>query len=103
MEGIPEIKSYVRYQSTFYDIKQGNEVQSKEILMVDSNFFSVFSFPLLSGNESTALSSPRSIVISEDLAKIQFGTVNALNETILIKDGENFEPYTVKGLSLIHI
>lgn len=99
MEGIPEIKSYVRYQSTFYDIKQGNEVQSKEILMVDSNFFSVFSFPLLSGNELTALSSPRSIVISEEMAKIQFGTVNALNETILIKDGENFEPYTVKGIA----
>lgn len=97
--GVPEINAFVRYQNSFYDIKQGTEVISQNIHVTDSNFFSVFTFPFLSGNPSTALSNPRSIVISEDLAKKQFGDTDALNKTIMIKDGENFEPYTVTGVT----
>ncbi len=98
-EAIPEISAFVRFQSSYYDMQQGTEVRSKEILLVDSNFFSVFTFPLLRGDELTALSSPRSIVISEDLARTQFGSIDAINETILIKEGEMFEPYTVTGVA----
>src|ERR1043165_8583210 len=45
-ENIPEIKHFVRIQSGEKDIKTGTEVKGQELLVVDSAFFDVFSFPL---------------------------------------------------------
>jgi putative ABC transport system permease protein len=101
--GVPEIRAFVRYQGSRKDMKQGTEVKSQEAFIADSSFFSVFSFPLLSGNPKTALKDPKSVVISEELAEKQFGTTDALGKTILFKDsydeGSQFEPYTVTGVS----
>src|SRR3569623_1020048 len=44
-ENVPGIKSFVRVQNGAEDIKKGTEVQSQSVLYVDSNFFSVFTFP----------------------------------------------------------
>ena len=76
---IPEIQSFVRYQPGETDIKTDKDVQSQDICYVDSNFFSLFSFPLLQGDAKTALSQPNAIVISEDLARKQFGTSKKTN------------------------
>ena len=43
---IPGIQSFVRIQSQRKDIKKGTDITSHEMLYVDSNFFSMFSFPL---------------------------------------------------------
>src|SRR5690348_8078970 len=64
---IPEIKSFVRLQGGYQDIKIGTEIKGQQLLHADTNFFSVFSFPLLQGDAKTALSQPYSIVISEDV------------------------------------
>ena len=74
---IPEIQSFVRLQSDMKDIKKGVEIKSQELFRADSNFFSVFSLPLLMGNPRTALKEPHSVVISTDMADRQFGTTNA--------------------------
>jgi len=97
---IPEIKTFVRLQSDRKDIKTGTEIKSQDMLSVDSNFFSVFSFPLISGNAKTALLNPNSVVISEDMAKKQFGTRDALGKIIMMKDREDkFVPYAVTGVA----
>ncbi|PWV46146.1 ABC transporter permease [Chitinophaga sp. S165] len=97
---IPEIKAFVRIQSDRKDIRTGVDINSQEIHLVDSNFFSLFSFPLLSGNPKTALLAPDAIVISEDLAMKQFGTRDALGKTIMMKGGDDaFKPYTVTGVA----
>src|SRR5690606_22332845 len=41
----------------------------EKVYCVDSTFFTVFSFPFLSGNPATALVTPSSVVISESIAK----------------------------------
>lgn len=98
--GIPEIKSFVRMQSWHKDIKTGNEIKSKEFHLVDSNFLTFFSFALLSGDPTTALLDPHSIVLSEDMAVQQFGTKQAQGKIMMIKnqDGE-FSPYHVSGVA----
>ena len=96
---IPEIRGFVRVQSGYTDVRQGNKVYSQPIVTVDSNFFSVFSFPLLSGNPATALLNPGSIVLSEDAAMKYFGTTNALGKTLLILPNGVFQPYTVTGVA----
>jgi putative ABC transport system permease protein len=96
---VPGIRSFVRIQSNYMDMKNGDDVKSEEIFDVDSNFFSIFSFPLVSGNPKTALLQPNSMVISEDVAKQRFGTTQAINKTIMVKDNDNFVPYTVTAVA----
>jgi ABC-type antimicrobial peptide transport system permease subunit len=101
--GVPEIQAFVRYHGHRNDIKKGNEIKSEEIFRVDSTFFSVFSFPLLSGDPKTALREPRSVVMSEEMAEKHFGNKNVLGKTVLMKDSfdkdARFEPYTVTGVA----
>lgn len=97
--GIPEIKSFVRLAADNRDVKQGTEIKSQLIHLTDSNFFSVFTFPLLSGNPTTALLQPHSVVISEEVAKQHFGATDALNKTILFKNNDKFQPYVVTGVA----
>jgi len=96
---IPEIQSFVRFQDGFVDIKNKTGVHSYEIFYTDSSFFSIFSFPLLSGNPNTCLLAPRSVVVSEEAAKNQFGTVQAVGKILMIKDGDQFLPYTVMAVT----
>jgi putative ABC transport system permease protein len=96
---IPGIQSFVRIQSQHRDIRKGMDISSHELLEVDSNFFSMFSFPLMEGNPKTCLRELHSIVLSEDEAKKQFGTRQAIGQTVMMKDEENFIPYTVTAVA----
>jgi len=98
-QNVPGIKSFVRVDSRYEDIKTGITVQSQRVLHVDSNFFSVFTFPLLSGNPETCLTEPNSIVLSEDLAKKKFNTTDAAGKVMMIKEDSTFVPYKVTAVA----
>jgi putative ABC transport system permease protein len=98
-QNVPGIESCVRIDNRFEDIKTGTAVQSQSLLYVDSNFFSVFTFPLLSGDAKTCLTEPHSIVLSEDAAKKQFGTTDAVGKIMLIKEDGLFAPYKVTAVA----
>jgi putative ABC transport system permease protein len=96
---LPEVQSHLRLAKGFWDVKLGDVVQSQSVLLADSNFLSLLTFPLLHGNARTALHEPNSIVITEDMAIRHFGTVDALDKTILFERGGEFKPYTVTGIA----
>lgn len=96
---VPGIRSFVRLTGGREDIRSGNEVRSLPVLQVDSSFFSVFSFPLLSGNRATCLLEPHSMVLSEDEALTQFGTRDALGKVVMVRENETFVPYTVTAVA----
>ena len=98
-QNVPGIKSFVRVDNRYEDIKTGTGVQSQSSLHVDSNFFSVFTFPLLSGDPKTCLTEPHSIVLSEDAAKKQFGTADALGKIMMLKEDNTFVPYKVTAVA----
>ena len=54
--------------------------------LVDSNFFQVFSIPLLKGNPKTALSDVNSVVISASVAKKYFGNADPIGQVLRSKD-----------------
>jgi putative ABC transport system permease protein len=89
----------VRVDYRYEDIKTGTAIQSQSVLHVDSNFFSVFTFPLLSGNPESCLTEPHSIVISEDIAKKKFNTTDAAGKIIMIKEDSTFVPYKVTAVA----
>jgi putative ABC transport system permease protein len=96
---VPGINDYVRVKGEYRDVRQKNQVNGYEMLSADPSFFSIFSFPLVYGNAKTALKEPRSIVISEEKAIQFFGKKNALNKTIEIKEGDEFQTFTVTGIT----
>jgi putative ABC transport system permease protein len=96
---IPEIVSYVRIQSDEKDIRHNNEIKNYEQLLVDSNFFSVFTFPLIAGNPATCLTDPKGIVLSEDMAMKFFNSKEVLGKSLEIKDDGKFEPYLITGVT----
>ncbi|MBV9962631.1 MAG: ABC transporter permease [Parafilimonas sp.] len=98
-QNVPDIKAFVRVQSGTENIKTGTEVKSQDLLYVDSTFFDVFSFPLRSGNRHTCLQDPSSVVISEDEAKKQFGTTDAVGKIIMLQDDSVFVPHKVTAVA----
>jgi len=98
-EQIPEIGEFVRLESAYCNVKMGTSVFEQEALWVDENFFSVFSFPLVSGDPATALTDPHFVVISEDVAEKYFGKNNAIGKILQLNPGKQFEPFVVSGVA----
>jgi predicted permease len=65
------------------------------VVAADSGFFSVFAYPLISGDPSDALRRPHSIVLTEKLAAKYFGDSNPVGKTINL---ENRYTFTVTGV-----
>jgi len=76
----PEVEDAVRMVrggKTMY--KNGAlRVYQDKIYFTDSNFFHVFTYPLLDGNANTALIAPNSMVVTESVAKKIFGTTTGI-------------------------
>jgi len=96
---LPEIQDFVRIQGGSYTIKRGNEVFDQEALYVDSNFFSVFTFPIVHGNPQNALNDPHSIVLSEEIAEKYFGKGNPVGNTLNLKVDDKFQPFRVAAVT----
>ncbi|HEY4291073.1 MAG TPA: ABC transporter permease [Puia sp.] len=56
------------------------------IAFVDSNFFQVFTLPLLKGNAKTALTQPNSVIITRAVAKKYFGDADPVGKVLEFKD-----------------
>jgi putative ABC transport system permease protein len=97
---IPEIASIVRLKQGNCLIKKGNETFNESLHYTDDNFFSVFSFPLTEGDAKTALTNPRSIVITEETAKKYFGTTHAIGRSLQVNlNGNAFETFIVSAVA----
>jgi putative ABC transport system permease protein len=79
-----EIKKAVRVMPSNDLISFGNtSFNEKKVYLADSDFFSLFSFPLIRGNASTVLKEPNSIVLTETTAKKYFGNIdNAMGKVV---------------------
>jgi len=87
----PAVEDYARTlkfrRVVRYENKQFSE---KRFLYADASFFKIFSFPLLKGDASDALSTTDKIVVTESAAKKYFGTTDAIGRTVRINDAKDF-------------
>jgi len=67
-----------------------------QLAFVDSNFFRVFTLPLIKGNARTALLQPNSVVITREVAKKYFGDADPIGKVLVFKDAN--ASLTVTGL-----
>lgn len=99
---IPEVEHVVRIHTagemlpiTFDERGQEKFFNDDHLVAVDSNFFEVFTFPLLYGDQKTCLDVPRSAVLSYETAEKFFGDPQVIGRTLTMDDGELF---TITGV-----
>ena len=81
----PEVENTTRIFLDYYIVQKGQDAYGEETLAyADPSVFSVFSFPLISGNAATVFTNPYAMVLSETAAKKYFGTTDCINKTLTI-------------------
>ena len=88
---IPEIEEAVRISEhtvlSAYEDKKFYE----SIIYVDPAFFNVFTYKFIEGNPSTAITEPRSIVITKNIAEKYFGKEDPVNKLLKFNNGELYK------------
>ncbi len=78
------------------EIEYGNNrIFEDRIIFADSQFFSVFTLPLIQGDPQTALARAHSVVITREIARKYFGDDNPLGK--ILRFGRS-DDYTVTGI-----
>ncbi|MCX6568628.1 MAG: ABC transporter permease [Candidatus Aminicenantes bacterium] len=93
---IPDVLDFCRYRtSKSYPVKAGDKISFGDIIgIADPSFFTMFTFPFLKGDPKTALDGPRSIVVTESLARKFFGDEDPMGKLLTVTR----DPYTVTGV-----
>jgi putative ABC transport system permease protein len=94
----PEVEEATRLRNAGSPLVtyQGKTFKEDGFAYVDSNFFDVFTLPIIEGNPKTALSQPQSVVITKETAKKYFGNENPLGKVIDIKSWN--KSFTITGI-----
>lgn len=105
MSEVPEFESMTRVHTVDNSLvstiseTRANAFEEEGILGADSNFFDIFTFPLLKGDPKTALINPNSIVITKSMANKYFGNEDVLGKQLIIGERENEETYLITGVA----
>ena len=95
-EECPEVKTATKIKSWGGMIQYGDkQFDDDRFFFADSEFFEVFTFPLIKGNKKTALKDPYSVLLTQDAAKKYFGDENPLGKVLFV---DNKHEYTIKGV-----
>ena len=97
-EAFPEMIDFCRFRSGLqYGIQfAGKNFYDDVIAAAEPSFFTMFSFPFIKGDPKTALLEPRSIVITEGLARKTFGNSDPMGKTLSFFG--NREVFSVTGV-----
>ncbi len=92
-DAVPEIKQYSRIMGgeIFNEVSTEEKTLKLNILFVDTNFFDVFTFPLLHGDIKTALNEVNSVVISENTALRLFNSTDVVGRVLRMNNDPSFQ------------
>lgn len=90
--------SYGAYHSSHLFTAGETRLVKTSGVFTNASFLTMFSFPLIKGVPTKALSNPNSIVITESFAKQLFGDKEPLGAAITIGESGYTFPFTVTGI-----
>jgi len=95
---VPGVKRITRHLEENIVVSHKDKEMQLDVSYVDSGFLDMFSFPILKGQKKSPLSQPSFVVLTEESAKLLFGTVDAVGETVLLKINNTKKPFTVSAI-----
>lgn len=89
---IPEIEDYVKVVQNGRVTAETNNQPLKidKVYFTNASFFSIFTYPLIAGNKSTALKEPFTAALSETTAKKIFGTTDVVGKPLALNRNSNY-------------
>jgi len=91
VENLPEAIDMVRLDRTTGVMQYDEQAFfEKNIFYADPSFFTIFSFPLISGDVNTVLESPDAIVITQSIARKYFGDENPIGKVLHYNGSRDF-------------
>lgn len=91
-DAIPDIEDYVKVVGNGRVTAEvnNNPVKIEKVFFSTNSFFDVFTYPLVSGNKTTALKEPFTVALSETTAKKIFGTADVVGKPLQLNRKDNF-------------
>ena len=85
-DAIPEVEDYVKLVPRDAVIAEVNNqpVKISKVFYATNSFFSIFTYPLVAGDNKTALTEPFTAAISETTARTLYGTTNAVGKRLTL-------------------
>ncbi len=79
-------------------VRQGSQVTSEQVELVDPSFFKVFDLPMAAGDKASLLHRPDDLLVSQTLARKYFGSANPIGQRLTIQDQGVLYDYRVTGV-----
>jgi putative ABC transport system permease protein len=95
----PEVEETLRTADQEATVKINDELHKHEIIFADPNFLTFFTFPLIEGNRSKALTGLKKVVISDEMKQRYFPDGPALGKRIAIQLDTAFEDFEIAGVA----
>ncbi len=96
---VPGVKQITRYLQdgtlAFYNDKEVD----MDIVWVDQDFFSMFSFPISNGNETEPLNDLNGVVLTKKAADKLFGSTDIIGKTVNLLVNGTQKPFTVSAIT----
>ena len=102
----PEVEHAARFYYWWEPIVNYNKniFTLKNVALVDSTVFHIFNFDFIAGNQSLALTTPFSIVLTESISKKIFGNENPIGKTIRVDNELDYHVTAViKDIERLHV
>lgn len=92
MEDFPEVTNYVRFrQNGSPFIRSGEDIFKEEkYVWADQSIIDIFSLKIVSGDVSSALTAPKSLIMSESAAKKYFGGEEAVGQLVEFRGAKDY-------------
>ncbi|MGC3945462.1 MAG: ABC transporter permease [Chryseolinea sp.] len=98
VDEIPEVVHATRFNSGYGSVlRYEDNVFAERVTYVDRDFFTMFSFPLISGNHQKIFLSKDEVVVTPSVARKYFGDADPIGKTLLIGSNDP-RPFTVTGI-----
>ena len=92
----PEVEDLTySLRATRLTVYHDGERNNHEMFYTDNSFLNIFTFPMIEGDPNSALSKPKSVVITKEIRDLYFGESQALGKTMIFQDSVEF---TVAGV-----
>ena len=93
---IPEIKSAIRmlkhdFGGTAFIKAKNNDYVEKQLYWSDDDILSLFDIELVKGNVAKALKDPKTVILSQTIAKKYFGTENPIGKIVTVDNNIELE------------
>ena len=95
-----KITKFTSFGKAIVSLDQGENFYSDKVFGVDSSFFDVFDYPIISGQRETMFTHPEQVAVTRSVALTYFKSLDVIGKQVTIQHGkeDDGKRYTISGV-----